>query len=151
MIRAILGVGPRVGTSWTMSKLVEAGLPVHYNADFSDLFPEEGNPMGYFETPVEEHLAITNKIVKVWPLAPHPSIERMVILERDYDDQLASVEKQMVREEEFLKKLKIDWTPQEFIMKSRAALSPLLSTPHLRVRTEDLNERINEITNYLRY
>lgn len=151
MIRAILGVGPRVGTSWTMSKLVEAGLPVHYNADFSDLFPEEGNPMGYFETPVEEHLAITNKIVKVWPLAPHPNIERMVILERDYDAQLTSVTKQMVREKEFLAKLEIDWSPSEFITKSKAAVAPLLSIPHIRVNTDDLTERINEITNYLRY
>ena len=59
--------------------------------------------------------------------------------------------KQMVREKELLEKLNIDWSASDFILKSRAAVAPLLSIPHIRVNTDDLTERINEITNYLRY
>ncbi len=152
MIRAIMGVGPRSGTSFTMRKLHEAGLPVHWDSSIDEQMPAEGNPRGYYETHFKDYKSLEDVIVKVWPLsARFADIERMVILERDRDSQIASIEKQMVREQALLETLGISWSAEDFRDKSAEALNLYLSIPHLRVRTEDLDERIDEIINYMRY
>jgi hypothetical protein len=152
MIRAVVGVGPRVGTSFTMRKLHEAGLPVHWDPSIDKKMPSEGNPEGYYETHFQDYRSLDNVIVKVWPLsARFADMEKMVVIERSRESQLASIEKQMVREQALLETLGIDWAPEEFLDKSAQALNLYLSIPHLRVRTEDLDERIDEIINYMRY
>ena len=152
MIRAVIGVGPRVGTSFTMKSLIEAGLPVHWDQCVDDLLPTAGNTAGYYETDHVNLPDLSGVIVKVWPLAAHlASIEKAVILERNRDCQLASIEKQMVRERELLATLGIDWTAEDFIDQSEKALTPLLSIPHLRIRTEDLDDRIDDIITFMRY
>ena len=152
MIRAVIGVGPRVGTSFTMKSLIDAGLPVHWDSRLEAIFPAEGNPAGYYETDHVNLPDLSDVIVKVWPLAAHlASIEKAVILERNRDCQLASIEKQMVRERELLATLGITWTAEDFIDQAEKALTPLLSIPHLRIRTEDLDDRIDDIITFMRY
>lgn len=152
MIRAVVGIGPRVGSSFVMKALLDAGLPVHFDQALGDILPAEGNPDGYYETHYDDYKSVDDVIVKVWPLAIHcADIERMVILERSRESQVASIKKQMVRERQLLEELDVQLTPEEFIDKSREALDLYLSIPHLRVNTEDLDDRINEIISYLRY
>lgn len=152
MIRAVVGRGPRVGSSFVMRRLHEAGVPCHWDDALTDILPVEGNPDGYFETPYQNYRSIRNKVVKVWPLSMHfADIERMVVLERSRESQLASIKKQMARERTLLEERSIVLTPEEFIDRSHNALELYLSIPHLRVRTEDLDERIDEIISYMRY
>jgi hypothetical protein len=152
MIRAVVGVGPRAGTSFVMRSLHEAGLPVSWDPEVDALLPEEGNPGGYFETDYHNYKSFDDVILKVWPLAMHlADIEKMVVLERNRANQIASIEKQVARERELLDQLGVTWAPEEFVDRSLEALSPFLSIPHLRVRTEDLDERIEEIISYMRY
>ena len=152
MIRAIVGTGPRVGSSFVMRSLIEAGLPVHWNKELEAVLPSEGNPSGYFETHLSDLHGLSDVICKVWPLGVgEADIERMVVLERGRKAQLRSIELQIEREKHLLDVVGLDWTPEDFLDKSLEALQPLLSIPHLRVRTEDLDERIQEIINYMRY
>ncbi len=152
MIRAVVGVGPRVGSSWVMKQLHDSGLPVHWDAELEEILPPEGNPGGYYETFAVNLPKLNDVICKVWPLGVNGAdIERMVVLERGREAQLKSIEIQMEREAQLLEALGLDWEPEDFLVKSEAALKPLLSIPHLRVRTEDLNDRIDEIINYMRY
>ena len=89
MIRAIVGAGPRVGSSWVMAQLHKAGLPVHWDREFSQLFPVGGNPGGYYETNANNLPTLSNVICKVWPLGSATAdIERMVMLKRDESRQV---------------------------------------------------------------
>ena len=152
MIRAVVGAGPRVGTSFVMHSLMEAGLPVHSDPAVSGVLPPEGNVDGYYETHYTDLPYLKDVICKVWPLGVNGAdIERAVILERNRPDQLASIEKQMVRERALLATLGCDWSAEEHLDRSMAALSPLYEIPHLRVRTEDLDDEIDNIINYMRY
>lgn len=152
MIRAVMGVGPRSGTSFTMRMMHEAGLPVHWDSSIDEKMPAEGNPQGYYETHFQDYRSLEDVIVKVWPMsARFADVEKMVVLERDRDSQIASIEKQMVRERALLDTLGITWSAEDFRDRSAEALNLYLSIPHLRVRTEDLDERIDEIINYMRY
>ena len=152
MIRAIMGAGPRTGTSWTMHRLAKAGLPVHHSKSLSAIMPPEGNPQGYYECYPADLLNYENTIAKVWPITAQPEIiEKMVVLYRDRTTQLASIERQLTRERTLLEAAGIDWTAEEHLDRSLLALEPLLGIPHLAIRTEELDERISDITNYLRY
>lgn len=152
MIRAIIGAGPRVGTSWTMRKLEEAGLPIYYDQDINDLLPLEGNSGGYYETHFSKLPDLKDVICKVWPLGVNGAdIEKAVILERSRDTQLDSISKQMVREQALLETLGIDWSAEELLTRSAEALTPLYSIPHLKVRTEDLDDEIDNIIKFMRY
>ena len=113
--------------------------------------PAEGNPLGYYECLLSD-LPTTNAIIKAWPLTADPMIiERMVVLYRDRSTQLASIERQMTRERELLDAAGIVWTAEEHLDKSLDALQPFLGIPHLAIRTEDLDDRISDIINYMRY
>lgn len=150
MISAVMGAGPRTGTSWTMRRLHNAGLPVQYNSSIDAVMPPAGNPMGYYEW-LNGDTAKDNAIIKVWPISANPTIiNKMVVLYRDRSTQLASIERQMTRERKLLDAAGIDWTAEEHLDKSLAALQPLLGIPHLAIRTEELDERISDIINYLR-
>jgi hypothetical protein len=152
MIRAVIGAGPRVGTSFTMRKLEEAGLPVHYDQDINDLLPCEGNSGGYYETHFSKLPDLKDVICKVWPLGVNgANIEKAVILERSRDSQLVSIEQQMGRERALLETLGIDWSAEEMLSRSVEALTPLYSIPHIKVRTEDLDDEIDNIINFMRY
>jgi len=146
-IRAVVGAGPRTGTSFVMRKLQEAGVPIHYHAWMDDQLPAEGNPDGYFETN-REYLSfshLSDVVVKVWP-GDHksPDIERMVILKRNRDEQIASVEKQFEREGIE------DWTPGELVDTSYALISDV-DVPHRVFSTDNLDNDIDEIIEYMRY
>ena len=152
MIRAVVGIGPRVGSSFVMQSIRDAGIPIYWDTHIEAVLPSEGNPGGYFETNPKDFPSLKDVVCKVWPIsAGTADIERMVILERDRETQLHSIQLQMDRERELLEIVGLDWTPEDFLTKSLAALQPLLSTPHLRVRTEDLNDRIAEIIQFMRY
>ena len=136
-----------------MQQLHEAGLPVYWDEEINQVLPDAGNPGGYYETTTTNLPLLNNVICKVWPLgSAGADIERMVVLERGREAQLRSIEIQMEREAQILEAVGLtSWTPEDFLDKSQEALKPLLSIPHLRVRTEDLNDRIEEIINYMRY
>lgn len=152
MIRAVVGAGPRTGTSWTMYCLAEAGVPIKYDRSIDRFMPASGNPLGYFESYPESLTNYDNTVAKVWPISAKPeTIEKMVVLYRDRATQLASIERQMTRERELLDAAGIGWTAEEHLDRSLRALEPLLGIPHLAIRTEELDERISDIINYMRY
>lgn len=152
MIRAVLPIGPRVGSSWLMHQFNLAGLPVYYDSSWEDILPKEGNPDGYYET-IESNLPfLYNKVCKVWPRVQKPvvEIERMVVLKRPYLEQVKSIEQQSLREAYLFPNGFPN--PHELITRSKKAyLKHYKSIPHLVVYTTELNDRLPELIEYMRY
>ena len=151
MIRAVFGIGPRVGSSWLMHQLKEAGLPIHYDRALEAKLPKEGNPQGYYETRPSDLPFIENKICKVWPkkYGPIEDIEKMVVLHRPYSHQIKSIKKQIEREKHLLVG-KIN--PRKLITDAKVSFQKhYLSIPHLKVSTLELTDRLPEIIEYMRY
>ena len=139
MIYAVTGAGPRTGTSWTMGKLLEAGLPVHWT-EYLHI------PGAKYET-VEELSGLDNVIVKVWPRnLSRANISRMVVLRRDRNAQIESIENQLIREREA--GLKIVQTPEQLINQCEWMLEQS-QIPRREYRTEELNDAISKIIDWL--
>ena len=97
MIGAVIGIGPRTGTSYVMKSLHEAGFATYWEEDDH---PDKGGQIGgHFECPVDRLPQLENVIVKVWPGAQDKAlIERAVILSRPVTQQLPAIAAQMARE-----------------------------------------------------
>jgi hypothetical protein len=152
MIRGVLPIGPRVGSSWLMHQLHKAGLPVYYDTGWDNILPKEGNPTGYYET-IDTNLPfIHNKICKVWPRNQELTIdiERLVVLKRPYLEQVESIKTQSIREAYLFSDGPPD--PRRLITNAKKAFANYYkSIPHLVVYTPDLTNRLPEIIEYMRY
>ena len=150
MLCAVIGNGPRTGTSFVMGKLHEAGLPVVWDntldipgADY-DMLPQDA-------------LLVKDGIIKIWPpILPYVQLRRAVILRRNTMDQVRSIKQQKQREEEAGAIIDmLDLSPETILEAHSAALFDWLLNKHvhqteiLEVNTEDLNNRINEIVYWM--
>ena len=136
MIYAITGAGPRTGTSWTMGKIKEAGLPIYWSK-FIKI------PGAKYDTYPTDLQGLGNVVVKVWP--KHLSlvnISKMVVLRRNYTDQVGSIYKQAKRESKA--GFTVDYTPDGLIQECNMILSKV-NIPYREYRTEDLDDSIDEI------
>ena len=136
MIYAVVGAGPRTGTSWTMEQLDKAGLPVYYT-DYVEI------PGAAYETLQTELAALKNVVVKVWPNSMFMNrIGRMVVLKRDYASQMASLEKQLERERAagFVVNM-----PAKQMIEQSCWILERSTIPRLEIETQDLNARIGEV------
>lgn len=142
MIGAVIGLGPRTGTSYVMKRLYEAGFKVYWE---EDEWPDSDRVGGHFETPRERLPAIQDRIVKVWPGAHHDTlIERAAVLYRNQADQLRSIEKQMEREREFR------YRAEDIVRYCYRALDGFTAGRTLAVMTEDIDDRLEEIFDFFR-
>jgi hypothetical protein len=140
MIYAVTGVGPRTGTSWVMEQLHAAGLPVYWSKSLNI----DG---AKYETYPNELSRLNNQIVKVWPnYLKQAKIGRMVLLRREFATQEASITLQMEREKK--QQFVFMQTPKQMIEKSRWIIDQC-KIERLEVRTEDLNNRIDDIVQWM--
>ena len=140
MIYSVTGAGPRTGTSWTMGKLIEAGLPVYWT--------ESLNIAGSkYDTWHDEFSELDNVIAKVWPNhLQRANVAKMVVLHRNESTQLKSIKQQMKRERN--QGLVIEQTPKQLIDQAKWILDQI-KIPRLVVRTEELDDRIDEIIEWM--
>ena len=140
MIYAVVGAGPRTGTSWVMGQLHAAGLPVHWTKSIKI-------PGAEYETNWKDLPNLNNVIAKVWPgTLTVANVGRVVILRRDRDDQIISLRKQIERERVAGYKC-IDTA--ETLIDRCVKFADAIQIPKIEIRTEDLNSRINEIIGWL--
>jgi hypothetical protein len=140
MIYAVTGAGPRTGTSWTMGKLREAGLPVYWTEHLKVVGAQ-------YDTWYDDLPDLDDKIVKVWPNhLSYANIGRMVVLRRDYASQVKSIQQQIKRERK--QGFTVHDTPKQLIEKANWILNKS-KIERIEVRTEELDERIDEIIGWL--
>lgn len=146
MIYAVMGAGPRTGTSFVMRRLHEAGLPVYW--DEKPELPIGGNPSGYFETDWHRLSTLDQVIVKVWPRFAHQvEIDRLLILRRDRDTQVKSLTRQLGRERHLWQG--VPWSAGHIIDYALKGLSKVTALQRMEFRTETLDQNINQIIDYL--
>ena len=161
-MKVITGIGPRVGSSFVMKCLKEAGIPI-VGKKFLEFTAKDENPNGYWEPhPIESSKNIftdkwKNKAVKLWPVillkTPVYNIDRMVVLERqDRQRQNESIIRVHDKEKELIN-FDTPFNPVTDIVDwSRWCLSRVLEEANysiLRVYTEDLNKNINNIIKFM--
>jgi hypothetical protein len=140
MIYAVVGAGPRTGTSWVMGQLHAAGLPVHWTKSIKI-------PGAEYETDWKELPNLNNVIAKVWPgTMTVAKVSRIVLLRRDRDEQIISLRKQLERERAV--GYKVVETAEELIDRN-VKFANAIRIPKIEIRTEDLNSRIGEIIGWL--
>jgi len=161
-MRIVTGIGPRVGSSYVMKALKNAGLPV-VGKKFWEFTVKDENPGGYWEPhPIETSQNIytdkwKNKCVKIWPSVllktPVYNINRLVILERKDRDRQDSSTTRVYNKEKKLIKFDNPFNPiTDIIDWSRWCLTRSLEEanyPILRVYTEDLNNDITKIIQFM--
>jgi len=149
VVRAVCGIGPRVGSSFVMRQSKIAGLPVRGTKYLHGRLPVAGNPGGYYCQLPEEVRDMTEGVGKVWPLQLRfltvPASKIVVLERRDLDAQRESIIKQSTRE-----LFEVD--PDEIIRKSASAMAGYIEAfePEVMiVATEELNDKIQDIINFL--
>lgn len=142
MIGAVIGVGPRTGTSYVMKRLFEAGFAVYWE---EDEWPDSDRQGGHFETPRERLPVIENRIVKVWPGAHRDTlIERAVLLHRPHAEQVAAIRRQIEREGG------CEFTPEDIVKNCYRALEDLRASRLMAVQTGEIDDRLDEIFDFFR-
>ena len=148
MIYAVIGVGPRSGTSFVMHKLEEAGLSMFYDPDIYE--PDEDNPHGYYEcdpVAVQEQDGV---VAKMWPspIINQVGIARAVVLRRfDRDAQLKSIKGRMAVEKEACDRLGL--SAEQYIDIPESIVNAGLMFEHRTFFTENLDSSIDEIIEYM--
>lgn len=148
MFSVVTGYAPRVGTSHVMRQARVRGYEIH-GVKYHPWAPVKGNPGGYYDMNDYDIPALRNGVAKVWPrqmrlLRAIP--DSLVVLERrDKDAWLASIDKQIKREGG-------DITADQVLEHSYPLMDLCLEDypgKVLKVYTEDLDERINEIFQFI--
>ncbi len=161
-MKVVTGIGPRVGSSFTMNFLRKNGLPIA-GKKFLYFTPKEENPDGFWEVdPLVVEKGCADHIwkgmcVKVWPAVllktPVYNIDRLVILERkDKNRQLESVNRIFKKEQELVKFESPFNPPTDIIDWSRWCLTKALQEanyPILHVYTEDINNNLDKILSFM--
>ena len=147
-MKIITAMGPRCGTSFVMQQCIKARLPVNGVAFVNEqLTPQSGNPDGYYEMPGEPQ---KGQIQKVWPVQlkdiDPKNISALLVLDRrDKSALFASMRKQAKRES-------MDYPVEQAYEEISQTLKNYLqktSIAHKLVYTEDLNDEIDAILDYL--
>ena len=136
MIYTVTGAGPRTGTSFVMGKLREAGLPIYWTESLKIVDAK-------YDTWYTELPDLDNVIAKVWPNhLSRAKVGRMLVLHREFASQVKSIHQQIRRERK--QGYVIVDTPKQLIEKANWILAKS-KIERIEVRTEDLDERIDEI------
>jgi hypothetical protein len=136
MIYAVVGAGPRTGTSWVMGKIKEAGLPIFWTEALKI-------PNAKYDTHWNDLPDLNDVIVKVWPKhLSMANIGKMIVLRRNYHDQVKSIHQQIRKERKA--GFRIDQTPHELIKECNWIIKKQ-TIPFREYRTEELNDKIDEI------
>jgi len=123
-----------------MEQLHERGLPVYWSLGLHI------DGAGY-ETYPSELPYLDRVIVKVWPTnLSRVSMQRMVVLHRDFAAQEASLQQQMEREKE--QGFVGSQSAKAMIEQAKWVVNQYQGE-RLDVRTEDLNDRIEDIVQWL--
>lgn len=148
MLNLVTGRGPRVGSSHIMRQAKIRGLDVKGSKYAHGTLPVAGNPGGYYDLLLDEIVSLRSGVAKVWPASLggiRVPVDRMVVLTRERDAQLASIAEQNKREG-----LKID--PDSVIEYSTSMLDWHLENYEgtvMEVRTEDIDNKLQDILNFL--
>lgn len=135
---AIMGIGPRVGTGFVMGQAGNAGLPIYYDwwLDFPD---------STYDT---IHYPAGNYIAKVWPGTTGVRVDSAIVLRREREAQIESINKQIALE------IEAGWSSDRFTAEQLIDKSDELyqqyDFPRWEFRTEDLDETIPDILEILR-
>ena len=148
MIYAVIGAGPRSGTSWVMNQLEEAGLPVYWTDGL--YVADADNPYGYYESEPQEQAEQDDVICKVWPgpTLNQVGIARAVILYRERKAQLASIKRRMNGEEKEACS-RLNMSAEDYIDMPCNFLKAGVLFESRRFRTETLDNHIEDIIEYL--
>jgi len=123
-----------------MLKLHELGLSVYWSWLLEI-------PGAAYETYPDELPHLTNTIVKVWPNSLSKAVvRRMLVLRRNRKDQIRSIQEQMDRER--IQGFSFHQTPEQMIDRAEWIVQQS-NIERLEVRTEELNDRIDEIVDWL--
>ena len=135
MIDVVSGIGPRTGTSFVMGKLHEARLPVYWDVGLNiDGSEYDVNP--------QSMPRLSGVIVKLFPpMYSKVDIRRMILLERERESQIRSINEQADREG-------ISVDAGKLIDRHRW-ISQRIKVPVLRIKTEDLNDKIGSIIDWM--
>jgi hypothetical protein len=165
-INVVTGYGQRIGTSFVMQKVKEAGLPINGKMFLDGLTVNKHNPNGYWEiNPLElpfllENNKLDNSICKIWPNVlehiEHTKINNVVVLKRkNKQKQLESMSK-VLKDELTLPINKLFYSNEtvEFLLENSSnKLTKWLEKKNnnsiLEVYTEDLDLKINDIVSFL--
>ena len=161
-MKIVTGIGPRVGSSFVMNAIREYDIPT-LGQRFLEFTPEDENPNGYWELHPSlikdgvHHREWKNLCIKLWPCVllktPAYNINSLVILERlDKEKQKESTIRVHNKEKELMY-YESPFNPIEDIIDwSRWCLSRVLektNCPILRVYTEDISDRVEEILAFM--
>jgi len=148
MLNLVTGHGPRVGSSHIMRQAKIRGLDVKGSKYAHGALPVAGNPGGYYDLLLDEVLMLRSGVAKVWSAAfggLQVPVDRMVVLSRDRDSQLASITKQKQREG-------LEANSAAVIEYSSSLLNRFLETYEgqvMEVRTEEIDNKLEDILNFL--
>jgi hypothetical protein len=164
MIGIVTGAGPRVGTSFTMLSLKNAGIPIKGYKNLDSFTVPEKNKEGYWELHPFDLLEqyrlglLNNHFIKIWPpLLPFinpKDIGCIVILDRKDKEQHKKSFYSLLEEEKKLPRWQNITAPTAedifaFYKKNiQQFLTDIDATKILNVYTEDLN---TEITNVIKF
>ncbi len=148
MLNLVTGRGPRVGSSHIMRQAKIRGLDVKGSKYAHGTLPVAGNPGGYYDLLLDEIVMLRSGVAKVWPASfggIKVPVDRMVVLTRERDAQIASITEQKKREG-----LTVD--SAAVIEYSTSMLDWYLEKYEgevMEVRTEDIDNQLKDILNFL--
>jgi hypothetical protein len=155
-ISIVTGLGPRTGTSFVMQQAKLAGLPINGERFIDGVTVPKHNPDGYWETlVVPAHLNTT--VIKLWypllqTIQPH-QVGAVVVLERkDKLKQLQSMYKVFRDECKLNRSFVYLPDPSLLLLDAIQQTEEWLQTQTkvLRVYTEDLTDRKDEVIQFLK-
>lgn len=141
MIGAVIGIGPRTGTSRVMEMLEYHAFRVSY---VDDEIPDEGRVGYHFEYPVEMLPEADGTIVKLWPHGYRNTlIERALFLYReDYEAHLKSIRRQQIREG-------LTQVPAKHLIMACIQKMDGLEIPEvMAVEMHEIDDRMDEIVSF---
>ncbi len=166
MLSLVIPQGPRVGSSFLLSKAHEAGLPV-ISHDLEIPLPIEGQPRTqgrYFECDPAQVPDVKEGVLKAWPLALHRLSVKpagVIILSRhDTEAQKRSFQLQQARELEAfghipeladtIRELKFEDHLQRSQDVTQRYLTELRRVPIMWAQTENLSRDSRGLVEFLR-
>jgi len=166
MIGIVTGIGPRTGTSFTMLKLKEAGVPIKGYKNLDTYTVPEKNPNGYWELLPHDLLDMykdgraNNHVMKVWPVLfdyiNPKDVACIVVLQRKNTDiQKQSIESLVIEEKKLPRWEGINMPPAEKIIsiyknETELFLNKINKDKVLNVYTEELNNEVENIISFFK-
>ena len=166
MIGIVTGIGPRTGTSFTMLKLKEAGIPIKGYKNLDTYTVPEKNPDGYWELLPYDLVDMyskglaNNQVLKVWPvlfdfIKPEDVACIVVLQRKNKDKQIQSIADLVKEEIKLPRWAGVEIPPPDKIIKiyqveTELFVNKLEPSKVLNVYTEDLNIETDNIISFFK-